>query len=127
MTETVMAREGEDIAFLFQTERSDLDIAIEFDDDNYLIYPTGTYGDSIQDSDGYYYSFRSFGVEYDADHAEASVAFRVKGMNFGSGLDLRYNVNFELAEWDSAAYYYAYNGFTDVEDDSVEYEIRNMN
>lgn len=126
MTETVIAREGEEIAFLFQTERSDLDIAVEFDEENRLIYSTGTFGDSIQDEDGFYYSFRSFGVEYDAEQIETSVAFTIKGMNFGSGLDIQYNVNFELEEWDSQAYYYAYNG-GEVEDDSTEYEIRNMN
>ena len=42
------AREGDEIGFIFFSERSDLDIAFEFDEDNTLLYATGTFADAIR-------------------------------------------------------------------------------
>ena len=132
------AREGDEIGFIFFSERSDIDIAFEFDEDNTLLYSTGTTADAVryqvEGEEPWYYWYRSFAVEWDPEETEATIDFRIKAMSFGSALDFDFLVNFELDDWNSDNYYsyggdYSYYYYSDYEYEysSFEGSIRNAN
>lgn len=116
----IMAPEGDELGLLFFSERSDLEIEVEFDDGNMLIYSTGTFANAIE-MDGFFYWYRSYAVEYDVEETSAQIRFRIKGMSFGSSLDLAYYVNFELDDWNSDDYFENLSDF-DAEEDYSTYE-----
>jgi hypothetical protein len=124
-------RAGDELGFLFYSERQNLEVTLEFTEGNTLLYEAGTTANAISSEDGFYYWYRSIAVTENADETDSSVTFRIKDMSFGSNLDLEYTVAFYLDDWDSDEYYayaFDYSDYAYYEEYSdYEYGINNMN